>query len=189
MPWGDYGSVLLSGMTMHLEREKGLLQLERTGPFVPPISFPAPGHVVVTDDFRQRLEGSGLSGVSFRPVIKKRIVHLEWERWDRSTADPPVFPRSGEPEDYILERRHSRRLAKAIGDLWEVCLEQKVLAELVRSNAAPWSTEVHLLLASWDGTDFFRAKGVLYDYVSGRAKRWLEETTPEWVAFEAALVK
>jgi len=30
---------------------------------------------------------------------------------------------------------------------------------------------------------------VLYDYVSGRAKRWLEETTPEWVAFEAALVK
>jgi hypothetical protein len=37
-PWGDYGSILQHGMTAHLGRNpEGLAQLERTGPFIPPI--------------------------------------------------------------------------------------------------------------------------------------------------------
>ena len=74
MPWGDYGCILLSGMTSHLERQNGLLQLERTGPFVPPISLPGIADIVVTNDFKHLLEGSGLTGFTFQPVIKKHIV-------------------------------------------------------------------------------------------------------------------
>ena len=35
MNWGDYDDILVSGMTAHLERHNDLLQLERTGPYVP----------------------------------------------------------------------------------------------------------------------------------------------------------
>jgi hypothetical protein len=38
--WGDYGDMLRHGMTNHLDRSGESLQLERTGPFVPPVTFP-----------------------------------------------------------------------------------------------------------------------------------------------------
>src|SRR5262249_4504338 len=50
-PWGDYCEILVQGMSTHLPRKNGLIQLERTGPFVPPISFPGIADVVVTDSF------------------------------------------------------------------------------------------------------------------------------------------
>ena len=84
-PWGDYGSVLIYGMSMHLPRVAGLIQLERTGPFVPPITQPGL-EIVVTDAFKARLEASGLTGFGFQPVLKRDIVQLEWERWDREAV-------------------------------------------------------------------------------------------------------
>ena len=37
--WGDYGRALVTGLTWNLDRTaEGLLQLERTGPFVPPVT-------------------------------------------------------------------------------------------------------------------------------------------------------
>jgi hypothetical protein len=47
-PWGDYGNILQHGMTAHLGRVGGLLSLERTGPYMPPITFPGAGDVVLT---------------------------------------------------------------------------------------------------------------------------------------------
>ena len=141
MPWGDYGCILLSGMTSHLERQNGLLQLERTGPFVPPISLPGIADIVVTNDFKHLLEGSGLTGFTFQPVIKKHIVFLEWEKWDKKSEEPLEYPGTGEPEDYILERAHSPELAQQIGDLWELCLEE--CAEVERQQIGPqrWDSE------------------------------------------------
>jgi hypothetical protein len=70
MPWGDYGNILLSGMTSHLDRKNGLLQLERTGPFVPPLTISGISEIVVTNAFKQQLEKSSLSGFNFQPLIK-----------------------------------------------------------------------------------------------------------------------
>lgn len=115
-PWGDYGRILLSGMTAHQERTpEGLLRLERTGPFVPPVSMPGLGDLLVTDAFRARLEESPLAGLGFRPVEKTRIVRLEWEHWDQDDFEPEEYPDSGEPEDYILSRPHDPELAARIG--------------------------------------------------------------------------
>jgi hypothetical protein len=120
-PWGDYGDILLSGMTTHQPRtQDGLLQLERTGPFVPPITLPGCEDPVVTDAFRARLEHSPLAGLGFRPVRKARIVRLEWERWDQASSDPAHYPAGGEPEAYIPGRPHDSGLAAQIGQLWEV---------------------------------------------------------------------
>jgi hypothetical protein len=47
------------GMTAHLERTDGLLSLERTGPYIPPITLPGIDDVVVNAAARGLLESSG----------------------------------------------------------------------------------------------------------------------------------
>jgi hypothetical protein len=84
-PWGDYGDILRHGMTSHLgPASDGLAQLERTGPFVPLISFPG-FDIVVTDGFRTKLAESGFK----RPRVSSRaqgsdcgpsVAHLGLER-------------------------------------------------------------------------------------------------------------
>jgi hypothetical protein len=172
--WGDYSEILISGITDSMRRKAGLLELERTGPFVPPISLPDLTCVVVTDALKHRLEASTLTGLSFLPVIKKRIVLLEWEKWDQAADEPQEYPDSGEPEDYILEQPHSEEVAQQIGDLWEVSLDEH--AEFVPYQG----------LANWDGSDWFRAKGSLETFVSEDAKKWLEIEAPQWVTFRSA---
>lgn len=185
-PWGDYGDILMAGMTSHLEREDGRLQLERTGPFVPPIALPGIGEIVVTDAFRSALEASGLSGMHFQPVIKTRIVRLNWEAWDATAPEPQEYPDTGEPEDYILLRPHDADLSAQMGDLWEICLEQHARTERVSGTSNIGGEEIYLIRSSWDGTDVFRSEGVSFVYVSDKAKSWLEATVPEWVTFALA---
>jgi hypothetical protein len=122
-PWGDYGHILYHGMSMHQSRFEGNIRLERTGPEIFPITFPI--DVVVTDDCRRALLASGLTGTTFRPVIKHRIVDLDWPTWDTTEDEPPELPSSGEPEGYILDRPHSPDLALAMPELWELIAGQK----------------------------------------------------------------
>jgi hypothetical protein len=187
IPWGDYGAILLSGMAARLSQENDLLHLERTGPFVPPISVPSISSVVVAESLKAKLETSGLTSFTFQPVIKKHIVHLEWEKWDRETPEPPMYPETGEPEDCILSQPHSPSLANDMEPLWEMVLEQTASAERVQIGPRPWDVNIYLVLSSWNGSDFFRAKGVGYNYISERARQWLEQEVPEWVGFEEAL--
>ncbi len=160
-PWGDYGDILLSGMTAHLPRTRdGVLQLERTGPFVPPVTLAGVGDLLVTDAFRVRLEQAPLAGLRFRPVEKARIVRLEWERWDQADDEPQEYPDGGEPEDYILGRPE---LAAQIGPLWEVVLPgiaEQAEADLVRDEPA-----------------------TRHIYASPHAKDWLGQHAGEWLTF------
>ncbi len=187
-PWGDYGDILIAGMTSHLGRQDGLLQLERTGPLVPPIALAGIGEVVVTNSFRSALEASGLSGLRFQPVIKKHIVRLHWETWDRATPNPPEYPPTGEPEDYIFLGAHDPQLAAEMGDLWELCLEPHARTERQPRRSAI-GEQIFVVRASWDGRDWFRAEGVSYVYVSARARNWLEAIVPEWVSFMPASIQ
>jgi hypothetical protein len=195
--WGDYGHILLSGMTS-LPRKDGLFQLERTGPFVPPISMPF-GAIIVTEVFKKVLEESTLTGLIFQPVIKTHIVHLEWQDWDRNSEDPKEYPLSGEPEDYILGQPHSQDIADKIGNLWEICLEEHADVIRIPKNLSEWglvkwapfnaTDDIFVVLSSWDGTDWFKAQQFGYTYVSEKGKAWLEHETSEWVSFEPALTK
>jgi hypothetical protein len=163
-PWGDYGAILLSGMTAHQPRTaEGLLQLERTGPFVPPISVAGLGDLLVTDAFRAQLEQAPLTGVRFRPAMKARIVRLDWERWDLTADDPQEYPDGGEPEDYILSRPHDPELAAQIGPVWEVTMpgrDEHADADLVRDPAASRCI-----------------------YASERAREWLGQRVGDWLSF------
>lgn len=174
-PWGDYGTILVHGMSAHLPREAGLLQLERTGPWVPPISFPG-FSVVLTDATRTAFEALAFSGAAYKPVVKRHIARLDWRSWPLDEPQPPEYPSEGEPENYILDRPHDPGLAESLGDLWELDLAEH--AQSVRGDLG----EVLIRQDSWDGTDFFRLGGTRINVATDRAVEWLVETFPDCVA-------
>jgi hypothetical protein len=177
MPWGDYGHILANGMAEGQGGPDEPLKLERTGPFVPPISFP--GHsIVVTDTFRMALENSGLSGQSFLPIAKKRITRVDWRRWSPIGDDEMKYPSGNEPENYILRRKHSPETAEELGVLWQ--LWPAPIAEIDRTNG------FKLVAESCKGKDFFQAANdwTRWNYVSRSAREWLEREAAEWVSFE-----
>jgi hypothetical protein len=179
-PWGDYGHILVHGMTSHRLRHKGLLQLERTGPYVPPIAFSGIGDIVVRDDVRALIAASGLSGFSFRRVIRARIVKLHWHEWDQDGPEPAEYPNKGEPEDYILDRPHDKETAHAIGPMWEMVIHDTAQIERLGSRMEP---TIRLVRRSWNGDDFFRAPTVAWTFISERARDWLYARFPEHVEF------
>jgi hypothetical protein len=191
--WGDYGNILVNGMTGHLGEKDGHLQLERAGPFIPPITFPGLSDLVVTDELRQKLETSELGDFQFRSVVKARIVDLPWDSFDRNSEDPPMYPDTGEPEDYILSRPHSPPIADLLGDIWQVALRDGAFVdtELQRS---PWDYDVRVHTASWNGDHLFYGKKPdaffgRWIIVSEKGRSWLELHAGDWVRFEALPVK
>jgi hypothetical protein len=106
--WGDYGSALING---HCDRDEttGRYVVDRVGPFVPPLMLPFFGcdtpvlmPQTVADAVRKRFPS-----VSVEPVIVRKVVHLDWHRWDLDAEWMKVRPKEGEPENYILEKPHS----------------------------------------------------------------------------------
>jgi hypothetical protein len=184
--WGDYGSILISGMSRHLPRRDGLIQLERTGPFNPPITLPGLGDVVVTSGMRHEFEASDFSRLTLAPVLKARIVEYPWERWDRTSREPAEYPENGEPANYILARPHSPSTADQLGDLREVLMPEDAEVESVRLGRGAWEYRVDR--STWRGTHFFRAKGKRHIIATEEAKSWLEARAGEWLDFEEAHV-
>jgi hypothetical protein len=184
--WGDYGNVLYHGQGRR--GEDGLIELSRTGPFVPPLTFPYSYIPVVTTAFRAALEQSGLSGVDFQPVRKKHIVRYQWHLWDQKARNPQQYPANGEPEEYISERHHDEETARALGDLWE--LHPPAHAEVSQS---PRDHLMYLVEATKGSSDFFRAsfngKPQNAIYVTEAAKKWLMKHAGEVVKFEKARIE
>lgn len=175
-PWGDYGSILMHGMSMHLDRHQGLIQLERTGPTIAPITFPGGTDIVVTQALQIALEQSGLTGFSFQPVIKRRIVELNWEEWDVAADEPEEDPEEGEPENYILARPHETRVADELGILAELLPAPGVEAHFVDQFLRVWPE-------TWKGTDIFYAHPYRIPCASWKARRWLEQHVGDYVEF------
>jgi len=184
VPWGDYGHVLTHGMSKHLNRRNGHIQLERTGPFIPPITFPGVGDLVVTDAIRRELEGQDFSGLQFSAIDLVHIVNLNWETWDMQAKEPQMLPPGGEPEAYILKNAHDPASASALGELWEGTVRAwgRSTSELI--GRRPIKYRVTLTSESDSIPDFFRADGARYIFVSLRAREWLERAVGSWVAFE-----
>ena len=158
------------------------MQLERTGPFVPPLTFPAIAEVVATSSFRKALERSPLTGLSFQEARIITAVNLHWETWDRTPRLPPVIPPSGEPEDFVPVGGHDPECAKAIGQLWEVKASSCGVGASRMLGFRRYSYSVDV---PPEHPDFFRATGLAPMLVSETARAWLIEAAPDWVAFEA----
>jgi hypothetical protein len=172
VPNGDNGDILVHGWAP--DRVRGTLVVERSGPFVPPLSQPT-RKLVVTDVFRKQLEGSGLTGLKFATVQLRKVPWIEWRQWE--PYGPLEFrpPAGGEPENYLLRRKHSEKAAKAVGKLWELRLAPGIT--VLRDGVCRPKGR------TWTGLDFFSAS-VPFTYrffVTERACDWLLDHVPEWV--------
>jgi hypothetical protein len=181
--WGDYGDILQHGMGAHSARRDGRMQLERTGPYIPPVTFPGLKGFVLTSAARLLLESSRLTGCTFRPVDKKLIVELHWEEWNLNAPEPASYPETGEPEDYILGQPHSSEAAKQLGDLWEVVIPPTVNVLQSRS-IVEFSKELTISSATWNGADIFASGDVGYTFFTERAQNWFSGNFGEYVVFE-----
>ena len=181
--WGDYGDILQHGMTAHSSRIDGNLALERTGPYIPPITLPGIGDIILTTEARRLLESSGLTGFAFRPVEKKLIVELHWENWDLNDEQPPEYPESGEPEDYILGKQNNKTASDALGDLWEISVAN--IATILRPTEIVRSfRELRIDLRSWNGADLIRGSGYGSMLFTDRAQEWFTGRWGEYIQFE-----
>jgi hypothetical protein len=173
--WGDYGNILVHGMSRHLGRLNGMIQLERVGPFLPPVTLPGIHDVIVTAAAKEFLEQS-VNGLKFQPVIKARIVRLEWHLWDSSLDDPPISPDDGEPEGYILERPHDPNLSEELGDLWELVPVIIPDCQLPGGvfNRKCYSGQPFLSPDEFGG----------YGFVSDQLKEALERLASDWITFD-----
>jgi hypothetical protein len=183
-PWGDYGSILVRGMTAHLPRKDGLLQLERTGPLVPAITFPGRS-VVATDEGRMWLEENAPE-VKFRPVLKARIVKFDWSTWDWDDPEPEEYPKGGEPENYILSRRHSGKLAEQIGDCWECIVPEGGQLLAVRDDGASVGYRLVLDRSTWNKTPLFRANGTNRIFCTERLSAIVSQAFGKWIELQPA---
>ena len=163
-PWGDYADMLVGGMTTARD-DLGRLGLMRTAPWIPPISLASRADLIVTDAFRLEMKTSGLAGITFREIVKKRIVRIDWRNWDLTAAAPAHLPAGGEPENYIDHRNHDHTLAESIGPLWEV-----VIGDRSRIK---------------EPADFVRDRGAANPVVASEgAKRWLELHAGDFIRFD-----
>lgn len=156
-PWGDYGRILVHGMSRHRERVDGRIQLERVGPEIAPITLPGLGDLIATDAARAELEAAALPGLAFRAVDPVHVPRLDWSSWDRTAARPPTLPTSGEPEDFVLAATHDATAAEALGRLWEVELPER--GRYAAARAPDGGPSHHLDLGSEEPLPIFRGVG------------------------------
>jgi len=178
--WHSFGDILVAGMFYWPPEEESERRYYRSGPVVPPISFPS-ASIVVTDAFAEQLRKSGLSGFSessFVEIEKKHIVRIPWEDWDREKDPADAIPLSmlpyGGPEGLVLEPPHDEELARQIGRLWE--LQPYHIEQEYYGYGPRVITSVHYL------PDVFEHCGDCH--VSDTGFRWLQSAASEWIVFQ-----
>jgi hypothetical protein len=169
--WGDYGDILLAGMTTRLDRYDGKLQLERTGPFQPNLIISGIQDLLVTDSFKHEIQRAGISNLDFIPVIKKHISLVDWTTWDLSAEEPQLCPESGEPEGYILELPHSVEVANQMENVWEILVPEH---KDVKDEQDIFSGDISLEIVKVNG----------WIVVTEKMRVWLEENQADWIEFE-----
>jgi len=163
--------------------EGELLHLRRTGPFVPPLTFPS-NHVVVTDALRKELEQADLGTFEFRPVVKEHVVECSWKITEGRgnlklvTSRPPLRRR-------FEDMPHSPEVADAIGELWQWVLSPG--ASVDKYQPLPIRISRGTLLvdpASWKGSHFFAGLAFRPLIVSEIGAKWLGRRVESLVRFE-----
>lgn len=180
MPWGDYGNTLLVGYAFHNDDQTQIL-VERTGPFVPPV-YNWGRMLLISDSLKQVLETTDLKGFIFQKTVFKKIVNIDWTNWDLNAADPKSYPAGGEPENYILGRKHHPETADLMEAIW--CLELDDQTLTGRQKDTSGKTNLFLIENSWTGNDIFITKGAGYVYFSEKAKTWFEANGNGFANFE-----
>lgn len=176
MPWGDYGYVLFTGLLNVMDSNLNILEfpeLERTGPYIPAIYIANSRNVIITDEIKQIIEQNDISGVTkFCHVVKKKIVDINWESWDKSHG-PLFIPESNEPEDYILKGQNNIDLLQSTPDIWELKVVRKYNLTKI-SDKFDSINYTHLTMNIKPQFDIFMPQNILVVIISEKLKNILE---------------
>jgi hypothetical protein len=130
--------------------------------------MPSWSYVVVTAEFLQKVQSSGLTGYDVMPVIKKKVTNIDWRNWEPYGPKEFKYPAGGEPENYIVRRKQ----------LWHLRFKPGI--------GRVDDLGIHRLSGkTWNGADFFTEDDERSTelFVSQRAHDWLMQHVPEWVSF------
>ena len=186
MPWGDYGDALCYGYLNEMGNDyKTVLEtpeLERTGPYIPELYETNSTKILAIDFIKDILESNDLKGIeNYTKVIKKKIVKIDWKKWDLDAEDPAYYPASGEPEDYIEEGYHNEALADSMPEVFCLNIEKKYTLKEI-SDITDYDY-TNLRLEETPSLDIFNPLNKLYTIVSERFKKILERTGVATVDF------
>lgn len=179
-PWGDYGRVLAHGLAR--QTSEGAWAIERCGPFVPAVTMPRADLVVATNTLRQAAQASELLGLDFAPVIKAKIVRLDWHTWDATAQEPASYPRGGEPEAYVQAGIHDPETSSEVGELWRFSHSSWGTGAVQRTKGSRAQT-FSLERGEGAGPDIFTASGLRTVFASARARAWLAAQAGKWLRF------
>lgn len=185
-PWGDYGLVLVHGLSRHLPKKGDTLQLERVGPYVPDFTLPSRRDAIFTTKAVQDFATWNARGqeASFVEVHKAKVVALDWSSWDRSSALPTQLPSNGEPIGYLDQGAHDADLSDAIGDLW--VLQAPTFGDVnVRRERPLGAGRLTVLLDDDPPPTIFRATGSGYVLTTSDGAAWLREKSDGFLTFHA----
>jgi hypothetical protein len=105
--WGDYGDVLWSGFA---DRDSnGHIVIERAGPFTPSI-YATLNFFICTRKMELPLRKSGIRGVDFIPVEKRKIVHVDWQNFPAASDIHDLFPDINEPDELLTALKNDGHL-------------------------------------------------------------------------------
>ena len=190
--WGDYGNILMTGLCAVRDKRTGHLDLERAGPFVPPMIFNVDhvGYVVlVAESLREKLNRAGFGDLAFKPTVKKRIVNIPWHTWDKQAKYPPIIPEGGEPESYLLDRPHSEEAASKMENIWEFIAPVLDFKIKKREPVRPFCWRWYITRPKGEHRGLFRPPGdghVLF--INDEGREWFEREADGWVDFDEVTV-
>lgn len=181
MPWGDYGNVLAYGFIS--KEDTGEIIIERVGPNVPNI-YLYNKYIAVVENCKEAIEDADLKGYSFILARKKKIVELNWEAWDESQKIPDK-PKSGEPEDFIIKRKHNSELAQQLPNIWVMIINNTSTGNIDKSKKGLGEySHLSIDLSTWDGSDVFRTPQLGHVLCTENAKKVFEQHTNYLSFFE-----
>lgn len=192
--WSIVGPQMIDCLRSHRDESTGLIHIERTGPCAPPVALASMDEFVVTQDFRNWISESCLGQFEFKPVVKDRVIEINWHLWDTDSDTDISIPRDCDPEAYLMDLPHSANAAAELGELWEWIIAPGGVRELVPRADKPFLFDRWFHTATWNGADIFRAGIEPNDFagktiVTRRAMESLLGKWPKYLTFRECPVR
>ena len=157
-------------------------ELERTGPYIPSLYIVNSRDVLLVEPTKNFIQNSDIRGIKrYVKTLKKHIVEIEWKDWSFDT-EPRFYPESGEPEDYILEGKHDKQLAKRMPEVFLLDVEEKCNLKKT-NNRNIIGDYCDIVIEGEPNLDIFTPTNMLYVVVSDRFKNTIEQTNVNSVVF------
>lgn len=106
MPWGDYGDILFQGLLTTMDENYNEIDthlIERSGPYIPEIYEVNSTYMIIRDDIKDLLLKERIEGIEkFHNTEIKKLVEIDWQKWDLESEKPEVYPTDGEPYNLSL---------------------------------------------------------------------------------------